>query len=1095
MVQNYVIKRNGQKEELSIAKIKAMTAWACAGLKVNPLELEASLNTALKDNISTDNIQNNLIYNAYKKVSITSPGWALVAGRLFISSYRKNIALSRGIPKENPYSLFEQRVKKKVEGGIYDASILEVYSEEELAEYGRMIKPERDLELDYNAAFCLCNLYLLPDELPQELFLVNALRLAIVDPPEERHLWVEKYYNVLSKRLISLATPLLRNLRSPNGNLTSCFILELHDSLDDLFHAFHRIGRISKHGGGVGVYASPVRAQGAEVAGHPNASGGVLPWIKIINDIGVTVNQVGVRAGAITVALDAWHYDLLDFLELQTLNGDQRKKSFDIFPQICIPDLLMNRLENNEDWYLVDPYEVKKVTGCELHLLWGPAFESAYAHIEDAIASGRIKQYKTVKPKDLFKKIIKNNLETGLPYLSFKDTINRGNPNQETGRIPCVNLCVAPETLILTEYGYLPIADLEGQNVNVWNGFEWSEVLIKKTGENLPLLKVNFSNGESLECTYYHHFWIQQGYRGKPIRVEAKDLKPGDQLIKYNLPIVESDTDVDFPYAYTSGAFSGDGSCSNGGHPEINLYGEKKELVSRLTTRNKLWGSRYGSKELDSIAVYDDVKQDQLVCKLPLDIPQKFTVPLQGFTVKSRLEWLAGLLDTDGTVCRNGNNESLSITSVNKQFLLDIRLMLQTLGVDSKVTLSQKEGKRLMPNGKGGSQEYLCQESHRLLISSNGLFQLSLLGLKTYRLEWKARKPQREASQFIKVTEVELTCRKDDTFCFTEHKRHLGMFNGILTGQCVESFSNTSKDLDHCCNLSSVNLAQLCQETLNMSIKEKDSVLRETCRTAVRILDNSIDLTTAPNPQANAHNKLYRTIGVGLVGLADYLAFNEKTYKDLSFISELTEQFSYYCIEASVDLAGERGTFYNYPHSSWAEGITLNGLTASSLQLIGNFPWLTLQNKLRKYGIRNSQITAIAPNTSTSVLMGSTASVLPAHSRSYEITNTLGTMMVIPRFIQDKLWFYQEGINLNPEIVVRAIASMQQWIDTGISMELIFNLKEGIYADGYRITAKDIFEIQKLAWASGCKAIYYIRSIDDQEFNKMKSSDCEACSS
>jgi len=1092
---NIVTKRDGRSQFFCTTKIKAMVAWACEGLRVNSLELEASINTSLKGSVSTEKIQSNLIYNAAKKVSISCPDWAIVAGRLLISSYRKNIALARGISKDDPYSVFGARIFDKVNRGIYHPSITKIYSLEELEEYGSYIQPQRDLELDYNSAFALCESYLLSDELPQELFMVNALRLAMIDPLEERKERVLNYYEMLSKRLISLATPLLRNLRSVNGSVTSCFILEIHDSLDDIFSAFHRIARISKQGGGVGVYISPVRAQGAEVAGHANASGGVLPWIKIINDIGVSVNQVGVRAGAITVALDAWHYDLLDFLEMQTTNGDQRKKSFDIFPQVCIPDLLMERLDSNQDWYLVDPYEVKKVLGVELHKLWGHEFESAYQQVEEAIAQGVIKLYQAVKPKDLFKKIIKNNLETGLPYLSFKDTINRGNPNQGSGRIPCVNLCVAPETLILTERGYLPIADLEGETLNIWNGFEWSEVLIKKTGENQPLLKVNFSNGESLECTYYHHFWIQKGYRGKPERVEAKDLKEGDQLIKYNLPIVESENDVDFPYAYTSGAFSGDGSYSAKGHPEIDLYGKKKELVSHLAIRNKLRGSQYGTRELGSIAVYDDLKQDRFVCKLPLDIPSKFTVPLNGYTVKSRLEWFAGLLDTDGTVCRNGSNESLSITSVNKQFLLDIRLMLQTLGVDSKVTLSQEAGKRLMPDGKGGSKEYCCQKSHRLLIASHGLFQLSLLGLKTNRLKWESREPQRQAGQFIKVVSVELTCRKDDTYCFTEQKRHLGMFNGILTGQCVESFSNVDKETDHCCNLSSINLTQFCQEAGHLTVEQQDTLFADICRTAVRILDNSIELTTPPNPEARDHNCFYRTIGVGLVGLADYLAYHEHSYQSLDVISSLTERLAFHSIKASVDLARERGTFDGFDFSIWSTGLHINGLDATQLGSIGTMPWAELDKKVLAYGIRNSQLNAIAPNTSTSILMGSTASVLPAHKRSYEITNSLGTMSVVPRFAQEKFWFYQEGVNLHPRIVVEAIAAMQQWIDTGISMELIVNLNEGIYAEGYTITAKDFFEVQKLAWSSGCKAIYYVRSIDNQEFDKLKSSDCESCAS
>ena len=146
-------------------------------------------------------------------------------------------------------------------------------------------------------------------------------------------------------------------------------------------------------------------------------------------------------------------------------------------------------------------------------------------------------------------------------------------------------------------------------------------------------------------------------------------------MIKYSLPLVESENDIDFPYAYTSGFFSGDGSHDGMGKPEIDLYGEKKELLPFVTVRNKYYGGSYGDKswriERDEVAVYDDVNQDRIVCKLPLDIPAKFTVPVNGYTIQSRLEWLAGLLDADGTVARNGDNESLQVASTHQQFLLD----------------------------------------------------------------------------------------------------------------------------------------------------------------------------------------------------------------------------------------------------------------------------------------------------------------------------------------------------------------------------------------------------------------------------------------
>jgi ribonucleoside-diphosphate reductase alpha chain len=206
----------------------------------------------------------------------------------------------------------------------------------------------------------------------------------------------------------------------------------------------------------------------------------------------------------------------------------------------------MQRVVNQAEWTLVDPYEVRTKLGIELAETWGEEFEAAYQTIE-ANLDTKIKLYKRVNARELFKTVMRSQLETGMPYLWFKDTSNRANPNSHEGYIPGGNLCVAPETRILTDGGQFPIAELEGEWVNVWNGSEWSNVQVRKTGENQPLLKVHFSNGEHLECTYYHHFWIQDPYKSQPRRVEAKDLQPGDKLIKYRLPLVQSPEDIDFP--------------------------------------------------------------------------------------------------------------------------------------------------------------------------------------------------------------------------------------------------------------------------------------------------------------------------------------------------------------------------------------------------------------------------------------------------------------------------------------------------------------------------------------------------------------------
>jgi ribonucleoside-diphosphate reductase alpha chain len=1064
-----VIRRDGSRTPLNIAKIRVVVDWACAGKEVNPIALEAGLKTRLRDGITTREIQDNLINCALEMCSPEEPDWRYVAGRLHIWSLWKDTQVKRGYQ----YGDYAQTVGSKVALGQYDERIL-TYSSQELQEAGSWINPDWDIDYDYAGVVLLTSRYLLPDELPQEALLTCSLLLATVEAPENRLVWARRFYEAIATRKISLATPILANLRTPGGSLTSCFIVSIDDNLESIFSEITNTARISKNGGGVGVNVSRIRATGSWVMGKANASGGVIPWIKLLNDTAIAVNQGGRRAGAVTVSLDVWHWDVPEFLEMQTENGDQRRKAYDIFPQLVFPDEFMHRVVNKREWTL------------ELAELWGEKFEEAYRLIE-ARLDKEIKLYKKVNARELFKTIMRSQVETGMPYLAFKDTINRANPNKHEGYIPSVNLCVAPETRILTDKGHFPIADLTGQKVNVWNGFEWSEVEVKQTGINQPLLKVNLSNGEALECTYYHHFWVQDSYRSKPRKVEAKDLQSGDKLIKYSLPLVESEDDIDFPYAYTAGFFCGDGSYSSQGYPELDLYGEKKNLISHIAIRNKLHGSKWGTTQRNCLAIYDDVKQDRLVCKLPLDISPKFTVPLNGYTIKSRIEWLAGLLDADGTVSRNGTNESLAIGSIRKNFLLEVRLLLQTLGVDSKVTKFHEAGFDLMPDGKGGKKAYFRQETYRLLISSNGLFQLGQLGLKTYRLKWTLKEPQREASQFIKVVDVELTCRRDDTYCFTEPKRHLGMFNGILTGQCTESFSNVTPGIEaHCCNLVSINLA-------NVEDDERDRI----CNIAVRMLDNTIDITKPPFDAATNHNNKYRTIGVGCMGLADWLAKRKLSYASLSAIGELFEEIGYWCTQTSMELAKERGAYNAFAGSDWSQG-----------KLIGSKPvewflenatrkerWVQLSQDIKTYGIRNSHITAIAPNTSSSLVQGCTASILPVYSRFFYDKWAKGTVPVAPPFINDCYWFYPENKTIDQKIVVQAVAKIQQWIDTGISMELLFNLNQGVYfpeESDRAITAKDIFETLITAWQEGCKAVYYVRTVQKDNFKESDNS-CTAC--
>jgi ribonucleotide reductase alpha subunit len=674
-------------------------------------------------------------------------------------------------------------------------------------------------------------------------------------------------------------------------------------------------------------------------------------------------------------------------MELRGDAGSEHVKARDILLQFIISDEFMRRVILDKDWYLVCPTEIKNVFGYQLADMYGDEFSDAYHVIETYINSSAppLDVVKKVSAKAIWKKMLMLLLETGTPYVAFKDRINALNPNKHEGIIGGVNLCVAPETLLMTDRGHLPIATLAGQVVNAWNGSGWSEVTVRQTGENQPLLRVHFSNGETLDCTYYHKFHVQRGICRREI-IEARDLEIGDKLINFDLPVLSFDNDVDL---------------------------------------------------------------------------LKLTAPVNGYTVQSRLEWLARLLDSNGTVVSN----SFQITSTNKPFLLQVRLMLQTLGVDSEVTA-------------------LSPRQYRLLIDKNGVYQLSELGLRTNRLQWVAIKPKYDNTNDITIEKVELTGRRDNTYCAHEPKRNLLMFNGVITGNCVESYSLFNSSYSHCCILLSLVLPRIA-----------DDEMADVSRIAVRLLDAACDLTTSPTPEARAHVDRYRTIGVGVMGLADWLAIRHLRYQDLDVIEKLFEDICFYTTQASVELAEERGAYPAFPGSEWSKGLILGGRDKEWVSGNSTDPeiWYALMERIVVSGIRNSHILATAPNSSTSLVQGTTASFLPVFSRLTIDKNGAGINTIVPLYIKEAFHFYQESRYTHPSVVVSAAAVIQKWIDTGLSTELLFNFNEHAYGLDYITTAKDLNDVYLQAWREGLKTLYYVRSIWQDKVTEKN--ECQSCAS
>jgi ribonucleoside-diphosphate reductase alpha chain len=323
--------------------------------------------------------------------------------------------------------------------------LLENYTKEEIDQLARYIKPDRDLLFTYTGIKVLHDRYLVRDEegrvieLPQEMYMLVAMTLAIPEKKEERLKWAKTFYDLMSKHLISLATPTLMNARRPYTQLSSCFVLTVDDDLYDIFDNVKKAGMISKFAGGLGIYLGKIRATGAPIRKFKGASSGVLPVVKIINDVMVYVDQLGMRKGSASITLDIWHKDVLDFLEVKTNVGDERKKAHDIHPAISIPDLFMKRLKENGKWTLFDPYYCKNVrNGKNLEDFYGEEFEQLYLKLEKELPDYAKRE---ISAFELWKRLLTVVFETGEPYIFFRDTANRLNPNKHCGMVYSSNLC------------------------------------------------------------------------------------------------------------------------------------------------------------------------------------------------------------------------------------------------------------------------------------------------------------------------------------------------------------------------------------------------------------------------------------------------------------------------------------------------------------------------------------------------------------------------------------------------------------------------------------------------------------------------------
>lgn len=866
-----------------------------------------------------------------------------------------------------------------------------------------------------------------PGETKLEIYRRVAKGVSKAELPEFQEQWEEIFYQNMLNGAIGAGRIMSSAGSELEATLINCFVQPVGDSISSydengnpgIYIALQEAADTMRRGGGVGYNFSLLRPKNAFVNSTHSMASGPCSFINVFDTSCETVEAAGARRGAQLAALSVYHPDNLEFITAKRTPG--RWNNFNV--SVLIDNAFMEAKNNDED---IELYHKAKPTEKVIS-------EGAYQRNDGMWV------YKKVKAKDIWNTIMKSTYEYGEPGILFEDNINNDNNLRYVEYINTTNPCVTGDTLILTTEGYVRIDSVVEKETTIWNGFEWSDVIPKITGENQEIYDLEFSDGTKLSCTPYHKFILSDDSR-----IEAKDLELNNKLSKFNFPIINNGISIDEKIAYTQGFYSGDGQL---GTNRIWLYNEKCNLIPYLS--------------LSAYSDHSTIDVKRIMASVDFLLETKNFVPDINYDIKSRLNWLAGIIDSDGSVQDN----AINIWSVNKNFLNKIKLMLNTLGSNGVISIGKKETFKLMPNHKGGESMYKCKDSWRLSISKSNLNILYNLGLNTHRVIINDDKGNREANRFVYLTFKQKRINLESkVYCFTDEKNHSGIFNGIMTANCGEQ----PLPAYGCCDLGPIILTKFVVNPFKGSAYFDYEKLAKAVGIQVRFLDNVLDVTIWPLDKQKTEAMNKRRIGVGFTGLGNALAMLNLKYNsdegrsEAKKIVELMRDKAY---EASVNLAIEKGSFPLLDVDKYLE----DGTFASRLPD-------SIKNSIREHGIRNSHLLSVAPTGTVSLAFADNASngIEPPFSLAYtrKKRNTDGShtmynvldhslrvyLGLIDKYkaekVLDALKNYQDTFEYNGEIInvksflpesivtalelsvedhVLMMATVQPYIDTSIS--------------------------------------------------------------
>jgi ribonucleoside-diphosphate reductase alpha chain len=880
----------------------------------------------------------------------------------------------------------------------------------------------------------LCGGYLLPNETPKGMYRRVAKAAASYYSPEAKY--EEKFFHILWNNWLCLASPIAANLGSDRALPVSCNSLHLQDSIDSIFMKNHELAILSKNGAGVGIFFGDLRSRGKDIKGNGKAEG-VVPWAKVMDSSIVAVSQGSQRKGAAAIYLPVEHGDIEEFLNIRRQTGDMNRRCLNINIGVTITD----------------------------------------AWMESMLAGDKNK-------RKIWESILTERVETGEPYIFFSDNVNKNNPEcykQNNLKVSTSNICcLSGDTLIATKNGPKKISSLIDQTVEIYDGKKWVENSSFKLRGYDSLTRIHLADGSFVDSNDKHRWFISKNYtdirNNKFHETLTKDLEIGNYVEFHKQ---ESHGNIAAEAAYAKGFLIGDGTSSET-NTLLNLHFTKfmceEEIISSVLEINPSKANtnanikvafsdiidNTGSKGSYGKQIFKRLKGLSLRKSLhPWSREYKKSLPdeVRNWNRKSKIKFLSGLLDADGTVCKN----TIQITSIYEQFILDLGSMLKTCAITYSMDKSNLK--------------------YRITISANDTVKLKdELSCKRLNFE-NCKKPNRFLTTFRKIVKIEKLEGVHPVYCPTVPSTgKFALANGLMTGNS-EITLYTDPDHTFVCCLSSLNLVRWDEwkdtDTVNLAVRFLDAVLSE----YIQKTENMTGMEAARRSAIKG-----RAIGIGVLGwhtLLQEQMLPMDSFEVMQLNAEIFKSIDKKSLEESKVLAQELG------EPEWCKG----------------------------FGIRNTHRIACAPTVSNSTISGGySAGIEPIAANIVAIKSAKGTFIrknpTLERLLESKgfntieVWqsineqsggvqhlkflsdlekeVFLTAREINQHVLIKLGAQRQKWIDQAQSLNLFFASNS---------SAKYIHDVHIAAWKSGLKTLYYLRSegVLKGDMASRGENECKAC--